>query len=195
MKILVLAMATCLLGNAAPAKERVSNPRHTHPAPGTSIVRFAEVDKGVYRGSTPKNKADFRFLQSKHIKYIIDLEFWPLLSLPEKGKAKKYGMVFIPALINGSPVAPSESHVDRILATLRDKRHHPVYFHCVLGRDRTGLIAALYKMYFLGVPREAAWREMKDFGFNDSWTLHGLKSYLENHPTPPRSLATAKRLL
>ncbi len=204
MKILILALALFVMGigYGAPAGSKAAvltrrallDPNHTHPAPGTSIIRFGEVDKGIYRGSEPKNKADFRFLQSKHIKTIVNLEFWPLLSYTEEHKAKKYGMRFIEATINGSPVAPSEYHVDRILATLRDKRYHPIYFHCVLGRDRTGLIAALYKMYYLRVPQEQAWREMLAYGYKDSWTLGGLKGYLRTHPRPPRALASAKPL-
>jgi protein-tyrosine phosphatase len=164
-----------------------------HPAPGTSIVRFAQVDAGVYRGSTPKNDADFKFLQSKQIKHILNLEFLPFLSELEERKAKKYGITVIDALINGSPVAPSEKHVNQILLILRDRRNHPIYFHCALGRDRTSLIAALYKMYFQGMSQQAAWQEMKSFGFKDSWTLGGLKRYFERHPSPPPSLMDHER--
>ncbi len=49
-----------------------------HPTPGTTIVRFGEVAPGVYRGSKPHTDADFRFLQSKHIRYDLDIRFLPL---------------------------------------------------------------------------------------------------------------------
>jgi hypothetical protein len=169
---------------------RAPDQGHRHPAAGTSIVRFAQVDAGIYRGSTPRSDADFEFLRSKHIRYVMNLEFLPLISEIEEHKAKKYGMAFIPALMNGSPVAPSEKHVTNILRILRDRRVRPIYFHCSLGRDRTSLIAALYKMYFKGMSQQAAWREMKAFGFKDSWTLRGLKKYFEEHPRPPASLAS-----
>ena len=166
---------------------------HEHPAPGTSIIRFAQVDDGIYRGSTPKSDADFEFLKSKHIKYVMDLEFIPFLSVQERRKAKKYGITYISALINGSPIPPSEKHVNRILLVLQDKRFRPIYFHCALGRDRTSLIAALYKMYFRRMSRQDAWQEMKSFGFKDSWTLRGLKNYFEKHPKPPPSLVLSQR--
>ena len=161
---------------------------HQHPAPGTSIVRFAEVDQGVYRGSTPRTDADFRFLKSKHIRYVLSLEFIPFLSKFEERKARKYGISVLHAVMNGSPVPPSEEHVNHILLILRDKRYHPIYFHCALGRDRTGLIAALYKMYFRGMLPNEAWREMMRFGFKDSWTLRGLKTYFQKHWKRPDSL-------
>ena len=93
-------------------------------------------------------------------------------------------MVFIPARMNASPVSPSQKHVETTLAVLKDKRYHPVYFHCALGRDRTNLIAALYKMYFLGMSQPNALRYMDESGYKDGWVRSGLKRYLKEHPTP-----------
>jgi Tyrosine phosphatase family len=152
-----------------------------HPAPGTSIVRFAQVDVGLYKGSNPKTDADYRFLRSKNIKYILDLKFFPWLYRLEKRKAKKHDMIVIPATINASPIAPSEKHLHPILCMLADTRLRPLYFHCSVGRDRTSLIATLYEVNHLGLPAEDAWEEMKRFGFKDDWTLGGLKAYLQNH--------------
>src|SRR5579884_1095100 len=113
---------------------------HRHPAPGTSLVRFAQIDHDVYKGSRPKKDADFRFLQSKHIKYIVDLKFLPLLPTLEKRKARHYGITVIPVLMNASPIPPSEKHVNRALCILGNKRFRPIYFHCDIGRDRTALV-------------------------------------------------------
>jgi protein tyrosine/serine phosphatase len=150
----------------------------------TTLVRFGQVDEGVYKGSKPRTDADFRFLQSRHIKYIVDLQFLPLLDRSERKMAKRYGMVFIAARINASPVSPSQEHVETILAILRNKRYHPIYFHCALGRDRTNLIAALYKMYFLGMSQQNALRYMNESGYKDGWVRDGLKRYLREHPAP-----------
>jgi hypothetical protein len=46
--------------------------------------------------------------------------------------------------MNASPIPPSEKHVDQILHTIHNKQFQPVYVHCVLGRDRIGLISCLY---------------------------------------------------
>ena len=163
------------------AQTSVPNPSRVHPAPGTSIRRFAQIDDGVYKGSKPKTEADFRFLQSKNIKYIVDLKFFPLIYRLEKKKAKRYGMIVIPATINASPIAPSEEHVNHILCLLSDKQLRPIYFHCDVGRDRTSLIATLYKIYFRGLPPQDALEVMKHFGFKDDWTLRGLRAYLQKH--------------
>ena len=156
-----------------------------HPAPGTKFTRFAKIDDGVYKGSEPRNDADYRFLQSKHIKYVIEMKFLPLLDRLEVRKARKYGITVIPITMNASTFAPSEKHVRQILCLLSDKRLRPVYFHCTIGRDRTALIAMLYEVYFLGLPPEKARAEMKRFGFTGSWTLTGLSNYLDKHASSP----------
>jgi len=166
----------------------------TSDAPGqvhaarTTLIRFGQVDEGVYKGSKPTTDADYRFLQSHHIKYIVDLQFLPVLGRSEQEKARRYGIVIIPARMNASPISPSQAHVESALAILRDKRYHPVYFHCALGRDRTNLIAALYKMYFLGMSQREALRYMNESGYKDGWVRSGLKRYLKEHPTPSPAL-------
>ena len=172
---------------AAIAKSDLDN---QPPAAGSTLKHFGSIDDGVYKGSRPKSDADYRFLQSLHIKYIVDLQAIPLLTRLEQRKAKKYGITVIPGIMNASPFSPSEKHIDRILTTLRDERHHPVYFHCKFGRDRTSIIAALYKMYFLGMSQEEAVQYLHDSGyaFKFGWLRSGLTRYLKNHPTPPVAL-------
>ena len=49
-------------------------------AAGSTLKYFSSVDDGVYKGSKPKSDADYRFLQSLHVKYIVDLQILPLLT-------------------------------------------------------------------------------------------------------------------
>ncbi|HEY3975584.1 MAG TPA: tyrosine-protein phosphatase [Candidatus Sulfotelmatobacter sp.] len=171
--------------HAAGQAIQVVDPKHDHPAPGTKMTRFQKIDEGVYKGSEPRNDADYRFLQSQHVKYIVDLKFLPLMSRFEVHKAREYGIVVIPVTINASIFAPSEKNVRKVLCLLSDRRLRPVYFHCTIGRDRTALIATLYEIYFRGLPPEQAHAEMKHFGFNFGWTLSGLTHYLQNHASSP----------
>jgi hypothetical protein len=173
----------CLIASCAVGQNDASatDAKHTHPAPGTSIVRFGKIDEGVYKGSKPRTEADFRFLRSKNVRTIVDLQFVPVLYRIEREKGEKYEMRVIPVTINASPVAPSPAHVRHALCLLADKRLRPIYFHCDIGRDRTSLIATLYEVYFRGLPPEKALQEMKHFGFKDDWTLRGLRNYLQKY--------------
>ncbi len=180
----VLCLAVLCSVGAAPASA----------ASGTTLLRFAQVDEGVYRGSPPKTDADFRVLKSHGVKYIVALHFLPFLDEKEKKEARKHGMAYVPIFIHGSMVEPSEKNVNSALAFIRRHRNRGVYFHCILGRDRTSMVAALYKMYFLGESQESAWRnDMLAFGFKDSWTLRGLKEYFYKHPRPSPALLRATR--
>lgn len=181
----IINLSGCCFCDRCSIRRPSRDAQHSHPAPGTSIVRFGKIDEGVYKGSKPKNDTDYRFLQSKNIKYILDLKFFPLLYRLEKKKAEKYGMVVIPATINASPLAPSKEHVRKILCILANRQLRPIYFHCSVGRDRTSLIATLYEIYLEGLPPEQALSEMKRLGFKDDWTLHGLKEFLQEYSTSP----------
>ena len=147
------------------------------------------MDEGIYRGSSPKKDADFRFLQSLGVRYILDLTYHPLLTKLQKRRAKKYGIVLIPVIMNASPIAPSEKHVNQALMILRDRRFHPIYLQCDYGRDRTGVIAGLYLIYFKGMSAEEAWQDMKHYGFKEYWYLRGLKAYFKKHSQRPPSFA------
>jgi hypothetical protein len=159
--------------------------RRIHPAPGTSIVRFEELDEGVYKGSKPKTEADYEFLKSRQVKYVVELRLFPGLNSIEKKRVKEHGMILIPATINASPIEPEERHVNQVLCMLHDLRYRPIYIHCDLGRDRAMLIAGLYGMYYRGMSKDEAYRDMKHYGFKDNWSLRGLKSYFEKHSQPP----------
>ena len=179
-----LVVAVLMHGLAAQAFS-VMDRAHEHPASGTTLTRFEKIDDGVYKGSEPKNDADYRFLQSKHIRYILAMKFLPLLDRLEVHRARKYGIFVIPITMNASTFPPSEKHIRQILCLLSDKRLRPVYFHCTIGRDRTALIATLYEVYFLRLPPERARDEMERFGFKERWPLTGLSNYLEKHANSP----------
>lgn len=157
---------------------------------GSKLKHFGQVDSQVYKGSRPKSDADFRFLQSLHIKYIIDVQVLPIDRFFEQRKARKYGIAVIAGIMNASPIAPSEKHVDHILELLRKDR--PVYFHCKWGRDRTAIIAALYQMYFENMSEQEAMQYLHEngYGFKFGWLRAGLTRYLRKHPTPPAELVS-----
>ncbi len=65
---------------------------------------------------------------------------------------------------------------DKIVAALRAireaERRGAVLFHCQHGADRTGVVAAMYRMVFQGWSREAALTELENggYGFHSIWT-------------------------
>jgi Tyrosine phosphatase family len=177
----------CRSAVQSPVRNNAPDIRRLHPAPGTHLVRFQQLDEGVYKGSKPKTDADYEFLQSKGVKYILQLRLFPGLNAWERRKAKKHGMILLTGTMSASPAQPSKKNVDAILCFMRNKRYQPIYIHCDLGRDRAMLITGLYEMYYKGKSKEEAYKEMKYYGFNDGWGLAGLKNYFEQHSRQPVS--------
>src|ERR1700741_736738 len=110
----------CRSAGQSPVRTNAPDIRRIHPAPGTQIVRFQQLDEGIYKGSKPKTDADYEFLQSKGVKYMLELRLFPWLNVGEKRKAKKYGITLLTGTMSASTVEPSKKHVDAILWLLRD---------------------------------------------------------------------------
>jgi len=75
--------------------------------------------------------------------------------------------------INASPISPSEKHIERIMAVLKESVTIPYISICAYGRDRTSLVAALYKVYYLGMSPQDALRYMDESGYKNSWVRGG----------------------
>ena len=179
------AFVSCRSAVQSPIRNNAPDIRRLHPYAGTDLVRFQQIDDGVYKGSRPKTDADFEFLRSKGIRYIINLKFFPWLNNIEKRRANQHGIIMLTGQIGAWTFQPSEKNVNAVLCLMHDKRYQPIYVHCDLGRDRAMLIVGLYEMYYKGKSKEDAWHEMKYYGFKDDWTLAGLKNYFEAHSSQP----------
>lgn len=127
---------------------------------------MAKIEPWLYRGAdASKEKLDF--LKQLGIKTVINFRYWGSI---EKDVAKA-GMtpVSIPLIADfrGSE-APTEDQLRYFFYLLNDKSMHPIYFHCMHGCDRTGTMAACYRIEQGWTPEEAI-EEMQHFGFHDNW--------------------------
>lgn len=120
MKKLLGALLLFLGATHAPCQVRAAIDRgylaREQAATGSKLKYFGVVDDGVYKGAKPTSDADYRFLQSLHVKYIVDLQFLPLMTRLERRKAKRYDITLIPGTMNASPFSPSEKHINKIPA-------------------------------------------------------------------------------
>jgi protein tyrosine/serine phosphatase len=157
------------------------------------LPNLAHVEKGIYRGGRPQlDGAGMASLQKLGIKEIIDLQGgdltspsksdWPdwtkLILRLEPGEAPSaieaeadaasaagIAEASIP-LDSLDPVTAQEAgSLDEILGLLAaSSAQAPVYVHCEHGKDRTGLVIALYRMRYDGWTQEQAAAEMVAMG-------------------------------
>lgn len=143
------------------------------------IIRFMQVDHGVFRGGQPETEADYDYLQALGIKTIVNFRTGSSVE-KERKLAQGRGITFIHAPISGIKtilLPPKKSVVARAMSALTDPALQPIFFHCHKGKDRSGYIGALYRVLVQNwVPRKAA-DEMYRMGFapyykgmeNDFW--------------------------
>ncbi|MBI5864636.1 MAG: tyrosine-protein phosphatase [Planctomycetes bacterium] len=82
----------------------------------------------------------------------------------ERSVCRELGAEFVSLPCNHKN-PPSRDQVERFLALTRDGDRQPALVHCRIGRQRTGLFCALFRVHVQGVDPEEALREMDDLGF------------------------------
>jgi hypothetical protein len=125
------------------------------------LHRLREVIPGLYRGSAPSLNDLLWLKNSLHINKIISLD---QESGDKIGRAiKLLGMKHVKLYINEDYASlASALHHNLKKLLLEDG---PTYIHCKHGKDRTGLIIALFQCQYLGVTPEDALHEAKSLGF------------------------------
>lgn len=157
------------------------------------IENFSMVSPGVYRGARPSEDG-LRYLQSLGIRVVVNLQggdpesflFGPIAEWLEPGEdpkniakekalTKRLGMDFWHAPLNSFDAVSKHDEIliDQTLEVMRAGSlagsQGAVFVHCEHGRDRTGLVVALYRVKFEGWDPIDAYIEWTDHGHG--WLL------------------------
>ncbi|MEK6773122.1 MAG: tyrosine-protein phosphatase [Bdellovibrionota bacterium] len=142
------------------------------------IVRFVDVSEKLYRGSQPDSEADYAKLKEKGIETIINLR-WDKSVAKSKEAAEALGFKFYNVPIRGD-ARPTEEDIQKVFKEINSEPNGKVYVHCTYGKDRTGLVGALYRVNQQGWSVEDAKKEWIKLGFAHK-VLHGLSSFFNDH--------------
>jgi tyrosine-protein phosphatase SIW14 len=142
------------------------------------VRNFGVVRQGVlYRSAQPYPRGLTELLERDGIKTIVNLrqsseEPGTGWYEAEKSWAEHHGVRMIDLPIHSGGI-PTNKQVAYFLALCRDPNTHPILLHCQAGKDRTGYLAAIYRMEFDGWPAERAIQEMQQYRFNPDPARHG----------------------
>ena len=102
------------------------------------------MDAGLYRGAQPSPEG-IRQLANMGIKTIVSLRRHSRDMDEERAVAEQLGIrwVNIPVRVWWRP---SREQIQQFLTIAADPSTRPVFVHCRLGRNRTGLMVAAYRM-------------------------------------------------
>jgi tyrosine-protein phosphatase SIW14 len=159
---------------AAPVLGACNTVPTNHSANPTA--NFYAVDEGlVYRGSRPTHEG-VEELAGMSIHTILDLEDNTKVVEEESDLARALGMKEVAAPLP-SRTQPDVESVQLALDTLADSTNMPIFIHCAKGRDRTGMIVALHRIFNEGWDAHDAMDEMEAHGFDN--TLLAMKEFFE----------------
>jgi len=129
------------------------------------ISNAGRLNGSLYRGAQPHSQS-LAQLKNLGITTIVDLRKEdPATRDREKTEAESLGLRFVSIPVGGwSP--PTNEQVAQFLFLFRDHPNEKVFVHCMLGKDRTGVFVATYRMAFEKWPVRQALNEMYSFGFN-----------------------------
>lgn len=124
------------------------------------LKNFYRIGEGVYRSDQP-SRACFRELEKFGIKEVLNLRN----RHNDRDEARDTSI-----RLHHLRTRATQLSLDDLITALQiiHDRQGPLLFHCWHGSDRTGAVAAMYRMVFQRVSKEDAIHEMTEsiFGFH-----------------------------
>lgn len=124
------------------------------------LKNFYRIGQDVYRSDQP-SAACFRELEKFGIREVLNLRCFHNDIKEAQGTHIQLHHLRTRATLLS---------LDDLVAAMRiiQNRQGPLLFHCWHGSDRTGAVAAMYRMVFQGIPKQQAIDEMVEgiFGFH-----------------------------
>lgn len=134
---------------------------------------ITKIDEGVYRGPSPSTAFDRQLLADMGIKYALDLQSGAAIMADGSPllEALRFDAFRIRTYAHplGEFFPPTQDELDDAVALMESKK--PIYIHCKAGVDRTGMVAAHYRMQVQKWTRATAIDEMKSMGMHIWYTL------------------------
>jgi protein tyrosine/serine phosphatase len=145
------------------------------------VPNFAAVSPGLWRGAQPTEDG-FRQLQVRGVRTIVNLR----ASHDDEKKMAGLGLRYY--RLRSRQWNPETEDVVRAMKIILSPEYQPVFVHCQAGKDRTGLVVAVYRVLVDGWTVDDAIAERKAYGANGIWEEN--EGYLRRlrHPAAQRRL-------
>ncbi|MCR4308458.1 MAG: tyrosine-protein phosphatase [Deltaproteobacteria bacterium] len=141
------------------------------------LTNVGRVAPGIFRGAQPEPEG-YATLKAMGIKTVINLR----TRHGKREAVEAAGMRYVEIPMNFmKSVDPAA--VRKALSVMTDPANQPVFLHCSRGKDRAGVVAAVYRMEVDGWSMAEAEAEMEAFGFHEVWFQ--LKKFVRRYPVNP----------
>jgi tyrosine-protein phosphatase SIW14 len=153
----------------------------------TGLTKVGRVANGIFRGAQPEPEG-YTTLKAMGVRTVVNLRMHHGERKAVEAAEMRY--VEIP-MSYWRDVDPAV--VRLALSVMTDPANQPVFVHCSRGVDRTGVVAAVYRMEVDGWSEAEAEAEMEAFGFHEIWSQ--LKEYVRRYPGVPEKSREEVRAL
>ena len=160
----VTVLAACDRG-AAPASHDGPRPAQwAVPIEVAGLPNLHRITEDIYRGAQPEEEG-FARLKEIGIKTVINLRTFH----SDREQCKRHGLDYVHITVQAWE-GEDEEVVD-FLKVVSDPERRPVFFHCLHGADRTGTMAAIFRLIFEDWSKPDAIEEMVTggYGFHKMW--------------------------
>lgn len=144
------------------------------PLDTLQVENLHRLTPTLYRSAQPR-RANVAALKALGIRTVVSLRSF---NDDKKVFAQEDGMRLIRVPINTWSI--DDPKVLRALIAIREaEKDGPVLIHCMHGADRTGVVAAVYRMAMQGWDKDAARQEMFQGGYGYHTLWRNIPRYLE----------------
>jgi protein tyrosine/serine phosphatase len=158
-----------------------NNEKSEYIPPETSVVdkqfNFHIVDEGVWRSSQPNAESIAR-MKMHGLKTVVNLRGDSANHVWERRIVDSLGLTYVNFPMDGK-AKQDTGYLRQVLSFVQDEANQPLLMHCLGGKDRTGIISALYKKEKYNQSFESLKREMIMFG-HDAEEMPELLKVIEN---------------
>jgi Protein tyrosine/serine phosphatase len=167
--LLLITFHLSLFGQARPQ-------RWAKPLSATYIENFFQIDDEFFRSGNPSKEA-FRELESLGIMEVINLQTYH----SDDDEAEGTKVTLHRVKMNAHRI--TEEDVVEVLRLIKDRKGK-ILIHCKHGSDRTGLIAAMYRVIFQGWTKEDATDELINGGYGHHRIFRNIPKFIEKADIP-----------
>ena len=165
--LLLLLLPLLALGDV-----RVRPVAWAQPVIGIELDNFYQLTQEVYRSKQPDDES-MEALAGMGMRSILNLREYH--SDDDEARGTQLKLYHVP--VNAGDV--DDAFVLKALRVIADAEK-PILIHCWHGSDRTGVVAAMYRMVFQGWSREAAIDEFMNGGYGYHKRFYpNIEDYLE----------------
>jgi protein tyrosine/serine phosphatase len=184
-KIIIIIFFIYLTTGCNSVEEKENN----YIPPETSVsdkqFNFHIVDDGIWRSAQPSIES-IAVMKKHGLKTIINLRADKENHLWESGVCDSLGIQYFHMPMDGREV-PDTSDINKILRVIENQQNQPLMFHCLGGKDRTGIVTAIYRLKNSDIGFKEVHTEMLMYGYNEEefphlaeFAKHWREKYLKN---------------